>query len=343
VDISRSLKARALEEGAAFAGIAPAKSFPESAAYKKWIESGMHGGMDYMARNQDSRESIAAWYPEAKSVLVCAFAYADNSPRESGPGQGRVARYAALRDYHPELKSRMTAILDWIKTRVPEADGRIFVDTSPLLERLYARYAGLGWVGKNTMVISPEAGSYFFLAGLALNVLMEHDAPITDHCGSCTRCIDACPTQALTDGRVLDASRCIAYFTIEHKGPIPEAFRAKIGDWLMGCDICQEVCPWNRFANQSPIFPAALPQSLPLDEFTGMDKNYFQEKYGETPLSRPKLKGLVRNSLLAMGNSGEERHRPTLEKFAGGPDPVLSEQARWSLSRIATPAAGVRE
>ncbi|HVC09515.1 MAG TPA: tRNA epoxyqueuosine(34) reductase QueG [Elusimicrobiota bacterium] len=338
MDLSGLLKARALEEGAAFAGIAPAESFPESSAYKKWIESGMHGGMDYMARNQNSRENIAAWYPEAKSVLVCAFAYADNSPREPGPGKGRVARYAALRDYHPELKNRMTAILEWVKARVPGADGRIFVDTSPLLERLYARYAGLGWVGKNTMIISPTTGSYFFLAGLALNIEMPQDAPITDRCGSCARCIDACPTKALSADRVLDASRCIAYFTIEHKGRIPEEFRDQIGNWIMGCDICQEVCPWNRFSSQSPVFPSALPESLPLEEFPGMNKNSFQEKYGATPLSRPKLKGLIRNSLLAMGNSGEARHRPMLEKFAGDSDPVLSEQARWSLSRIAAAA-----
>ncbi len=334
MDISRALKARAEQAGAAFAGIAPAEPFPEAAAYKKWIDSGMHGSMDYMARNQDSREDIAAWYPEVKSVLVCAFSYADNAPRPADPGQGRVARYAALPDYHPELKRRMEEILSWLKARVPGADGRIFVDTSPLLERLYARYAGLGWVGKNTMVISPKAGSYFFLAGLAVNLTMEHDEPIADHCGSCARCIEACPTDALSAERVLDASRCIAYFTIEHKGAIPSEFRPKIGNWIMGCDICQEVCPWNRFAGPSPVFPPALPESLPLNEFPGMDKDSFRQKYGETPLSRPKLKGLVRNSLLAMGNSREAVYRPILEEFAANPDPILSEQAAWSLARI---------
>ncbi|MDE1977209.1 MAG: tRNA epoxyqueuosine(34) reductase QueG [Elusimicrobia bacterium] len=334
MDIPRALKARAAEAGAAFAGIAPAEPFPEAAAYKRWISSGMHGSMDYMARNQESRENIAAWYPEAKSVLVCAFAYAGNAQRQADAGQGRVARYAALPDYHPELKRRMEEILAWLKARVPEADGRIFVDTSPLLERLYARYAGLGWIGKNTMVISPKAGSYFFLAGLAVNIPMAHDEPAADHCGSCSRCIESCPTEALSEDRVLDASRCIAYFTIEHKGRIPAEFRSKIGNWIMGCDVCQEVCPWNRFAGQSAVFPPALPENLPLNEFPSMDKDSFRKKYGQTPLSRPKLNGLVRNSLLAMGNSRDASHRPILEEFAANPDPILSEQAAWSLARI---------
>ncbi len=339
MDIARLLKERALEAGAALAGIAPARAFPEFSAYQKWIEAGMHGGMDYMARNQESRENIASWYPEAKSVLVCAFAYADNAGRQAPAGHGRIARYAALKDYHPELKARMQGILEWLKSRRPEAAGRVFVDTSPLLERLYARYAGIGWVGKNTMIISPEAGSYFFLAGLAMNINLSPDSPITDHCGSCRRCIKACPTEALSEDRVLDASKCIAYFTIEHKGAIPAPFREKIGNWIMGCDICQEVCPWNRFAQRGPVFQDRMPHNLSLEALAGMDSQSFKKEYAKTPLSRPKLKGMLRNALLAMGNSGSAEHRPTLERFAGGADGVLREQAQWGLSRLKSTAA----
>lgn len=332
--LSEALKGRALESGADLAGIAPARPLPEAAAYQKWLEEGMQGSMDYMARNTESREDITHWYPEAKSVLVCGFSYADNSSRQAPPGHGRLARYAALPDYHPELKERMKGILLWLKERAPETDGRIFVDTSPLLERLYARYAGLGWVGKNTMLIAPRLGSYFFIAGIALNLELAFDQPTPDHCGTCNRCLEACPTDAFPEPKVLDAGRCIAYFTIEHRGKIPEEFRPGIGDWVMGCDVCQEVCPWNRFALAGPVFKPAIETSLPLEDLTGLDDSAFKKRFGHTPLSRAKRRGIARNALLAMGNSGDQAYRPALERFAQDPDPVLREQAAWSLARL---------
>ena len=375
-ELSQALKERALASGADLVGIAPAKPLPEAAAYLRWVEEGRQGAMEYMARNRRSREDITFWYPEAKSVLVCGFSYADNSKREAPPGQGRLARYAALPDYHPELKRRMQTVLDWFREAAPGSDGRVFVDTSPLLERLYARYAGLGWIGKNTMLIAPRLGSYFFLAGIALNRELVPEEPVPDHCGTCTRCLSACPTEAFPEERVLDASRCIAYFTIEHRGRIPEGFRPGIGSWVMGCDVCQEVCPWNRFALAGPVFerfPArasnhfrpsdtarecrlrtplgsglahppsagararspALPESIPLEELALMGEDEFKRRFGRTPLSRAKHRGIVRNALLAMGNSGDPGFKPVLERFACHPDPVLSEQAAWSLARLA--------
>ena len=297
----------------------------------------MQGTMDYMARNGESRRDITHWYPEAKSVLICGFSYAGESqPSRSIPGEGRLARYSVLPDYHPALKKMMKGILDWFKAAEPGADGRAFVDTSPLLERLYGRYAGIGWVGKNTMLIAPKLGSYYFLAGLALNRELACDEPVPDHCGTCRRCLDACPTDAFPDERVLDASRCIAYFTIEHRGSIPEGFRAGIGDWIMGCDVCQEVCPWNRFALAGRAFAPALETHLPLEALAGLDAKGFKARFGGTSVERAKRRGIIRNALLAMGNSRDHRYRSLLESCAEDPDPVLSEQARWSLSQLLT-------
>lgn len=332
-DLSAALKRRALEAGADLAGLAPAKPLPEASAYERWVQKGMQGTMDYMAKNAESRRDITFWYPEAKSVLLCGFSYSDNAPAAETEG-GRIARYAALPDYHPELKKRLEDILRWLKERVPEAEGKVFVDTSPLLERLYARYAGVGWVGKNTMLISPKLGSYFFLAGLALNLELACDEPAPDHCGTCNRCISACPTDAFPQERVLDASRCISYFTIEHRGSIPEEFRPGIGNWVMGCDICQEVCPWNRFAVSGNVFKPVIEAHQPLEELASLDDSTFRRRFKHTPLSRPKKRGLVRNALLAMGNSQDPKHRSTLERYQKHPDPVLSEQAAWSLSRL---------
>jgi epoxyqueuosine reductase len=332
--LAEALKRRAREAGADLAGIAPARPLAEAAAYSKWIADGRQAEMQYMARNADSREDITKWYAEAKSVLVCGFSYSGpdaNPPRE---GRGRLARYAALPDYHPEIKRRLGEVLDWLKTAAPGADGRIFVDTSPVLERLYARYGGLGWVGKNTMLISPKKGSFFFLAGIALNLDLPHDAAETDHCGSCTRCIDACPTDAFPEPRVLDANKCIAYFTIEHRGEIPDAMRPGVGDWILGCDVCQDVCPWNRFSRAGSAFGAPEETSLPLADLSRLTAQEFKSRFGATPVSRPKRRGFLRNVALAMGNERAPRHRPDLERLAADADPVVAEQARWSLAQL---------
>ncbi len=335
--LASALKAQAREHGADLCGIAPARALPESRAYVDWLAAGRQGGMDYMARGVESRQDIVRWYPGAKSVLLCGFSYSDGAADEKTPGAGRVARYARLPDYHPQLKRRLESVLAWLKDLRPGADGRVFVDTSPLLERLYARYAGLGWVGKNTMLIAPRLGSYFFLAGLAVNVALPADEPAADHCGSCARCLEACPTDAFPAARVLDAGRCISYLTIENKGPIAPELRQATGDWIMGCDVCQEVCPWNRFARAGSAFEKALPPSLDLGELAAMPPARFKERFGGTPLSRPKRRGMLRNALLAMGNSGDDRFRPLLEAFLDDPDPVLAEQAAWSLRRLAAP------
>lgn len=292
--------------------------------------------MDYLARNAESRRDIRAWMPEAKSVLMCGFSYGDPGGR-AGPeeGKGRVARYAVRPDYHQILRDRMNAVRDWLKAAVPGSHAVAFSDMSPILERSYARAAGLGWQGKNAMLIGPRLGSYFLLAGLATTVDLPSDSAAPDHCGSCRRCLDACPTDAFPRERVLDASKCVAYFTIETKGAIPEGFRAGVGDWVYGCDACQEVCPWNRFeAPARALPPANVPAALPLEELAGPASAGVRARLKGLPVARAVRKRLTRNALLAMGNSGLPRFKPILESFAAGGDAMLAEQARWSLRRL---------
>ena len=303
----------------------------------------MHAGMAYLARDPSARESITRWFPAARSVILLGFSYAGPPSKTpaggGGPdlgrgGAGRFARYALCDDYHPALKAKARELLAWLQTERPGTKGKVFVDTSPVLERLYARWAGLGWVGKNTMLLSPSLGSLFFLAGFAVDAELEPDQPVTDHCGACRRCLDACPTGAFAAPRVLDASRCIAYFTIEHRGEVPRSFREGVGDWVFGCDVCQDACPFSRFARMNPVFRPRLPERAPLEELAALDEKGFEERYGATPVERAGVDGLKRNALLAMGNSGETRFVPVLERFAGDRDPVLAEQARASLDRL---------
>lgn len=337
--LAAALKARARQEGADLAGIAAAAPPPDAAAYDAFVAAGMHGEMDYLARNADSRRDIRAWMPEARSVLLCGFSYGDPAAKPApAPGLGRVARYAVRPDYHELLRARMNRVRDWLKAAVPGSHAVAFSDMSPILERSYARAAGLGWQGKNAMLIGPRLGSYFLLAGLAMSVEVPADSAEPDHCGTCRLCLDACPTDAFPRERVLDASKCVAYFTIEAKGPVPEGFRAGVGDWVYGCDVCQDVCPWNRFEKPARALPPAkIATELPLDELAGPKSEGLRARLKGLPVARAVRRRLTRNALLAMGNSGLARFRPILERYARGTDELLAEQARWSLARL--PAA----
>jgi len=296
----------------------------------------MHGEMDYMARNADSRRDIRAWMKDAKSVLMCGFSYGGAPPSEPAPGMGRVARYATRSDYHEILREKMRALGNWLATEVPGLHAVPFSDMSPILERSYASAAGLGWQGKNTMLLGSDLGSYFLIAGLGLNIDLPADSAGPDQCGTCTKCLDACPTDAFPSAYKLDASKCIAYFTIESKGKIPEAFREGIGDWVYGCDICQEVCPWNRFEKPARVLPPPkIATELPLEELAGPASAGVRARLKGLPIARAVRKRLTRNALLAMGNSRLPRYRPILESYSVDADPVLAEQARWSLARLA--------
>lgn len=296
----------------------------------------MHGEMDYMARNTDSRRDIRAWMKDAKSVLMCGFSYGEpGAPHAPKEGHGRVARYAVRKDYHEVLREKMRSLGNWLATEVPGLHAVPFCDMSPILERSYASAAGLGWQGKNTMLLGADLGSYFLIAGLGLDIELPADSSGPDRCGTCTKCLDACPTGAFPGAYTLDASKCIAYFTIETKGAIPEGFREGVGDWVYGCDVCQEVCPWNRFEKPARVLPPAkVATELPLEELAGPASAGLRARLKGLPVARAVRKRLTRNALLAMGNSRLERFRPILEEHAAGPDPVLAEQARWSLVKL---------
>lgn len=292
--------------------------------------------MAYMSRNTESRRDIRAWMKDAKSVLMCGFSYGEPGARSSSKeGRGRLARYATRADYHEILRGRMNEVGDWLSTSVPGARAVAFCDMSPILERAYANAAGLGWQGKNTMLLAGNIGSYFLLAGLAMNIDLPGDSAGPDRCGTCTKCLDACPTDAFAGAHVLDASKCISYFTIESKGTIPEPFREGIGDWVYGCDVCQDVCPWNRFEKPARALPPPkISTEIPLEELAGPASAGLRSRLKGLPVMRAVRKRLTRNALLAMGNSGLERYRPILKRYAADADPMLAEQARWSLGRL---------
>jgi epoxyqueuosine reductase len=268
---------------------------------------------------------------------MLAFSYPSGRSTALVPS-GRLARYAVVQDYHKEIRGRLKRLLAWFTEEAsPGSAGRLFVDTSPVLERLYARRAGLGWIGKNALLLSEALGSYLFLGGIATDRDLAPDCPVPDGCGDCTLCMKSCPTGALVSPRVIDAGRCIACWTIERsREPVPEPLRAGFGDRIFGCDACQEACPYNREpgAPRSAVFERRLPGSLPLDEVLSASPADFRARFAGTPVLRAGWDGLLRSALLAAGNSGDARLAPLIERSAASEDPVIVEQARWSLARI---------
>ena len=253
----------------------------------------MHAGMGYMERNQDRRKDIQKILPEAKSIISVALNYYREPT--TVPKEYKVARYALGKDYHNVMAKKLKQLWREIKKFAPEAEGRWYVDTGPVLERAIAEQAGIGWIGKNTMLISKKIGSWFFLGEILSTLDLKPDAPATYHCGSCTACIDACPTNALEPG-VLDARRCISYWTIEHRGDFPEEIKPKLGNHLFGCDICQEVCPWNRKrvdSKEERFTPLPFPSLNDLVDFTEGD---YQDRFQGRPLKRATREGLIRNA-----------------------------------------------
>jgi epoxyqueuosine reductase len=301
------LKAQALGLGFDLAGITQLGPAETSAVFERWLEDGHHGSMDYLRRGAELRQDTTRPEPGMLSAVVVGLDYGGRSP--SGP----IARYARGDDYHRVMWDRLETLLEWVRTeRGAAVHGRAYVDTGPILERDLARRAGLGWFGKNAMLIHPKQGSYFFIGSLFLDLALAPDAPFTsDHCGSCTRCLTSCPTEAFPAPGVLDARRCIAYLTIEHRGPIPEEFHTAIGEHLFGCDVCQEVCPWNvRFASppptDGPLAPraalattdaAALARAL-----LTLDATTYRERFHDSAMSRAKIDGLQRNAEIVRRN-----------------------------------------
>jgi epoxyqueuosine reductase len=346
------IKVAAKKAGFDVCGIAPVGGNPELAYFSEWIAAGHAGEMRYLKSRNDAgelkRSSLQAAAPWARSVVVCAINYNSDQPYSTeyqDKSRGWISRYAwGQQDYHELLLARLRTLEQAIKETSGEKDFRswCYVDTGPIVERVLAKYAGVGWQGKNTCIINQEMGSWLFLGVILTSIELTPDLPAPDRCGSCTRCLDACPTDAFVAPYKLDASRCISYLTIEKRGSIPEELRAAMGNHIFGCDICQDVCPWNREAAVSqaaeflPSPELVNPALAWLAEMTSED---FRATFKGSPVKRAKHSGLRRNAAIAMGNSGDPTFVPQLEKLADDEDDSVAEHARWALERLK--AAGV--
>jgi epoxyqueuosine reductase len=334
------IKAQAYALGFDLAGIAPlgpAGTFP---AFEKWLSRGMAGEMNWLQRDAALRRDMRLPKRGARSAIVVALDYGGREP------SGTLARYARGRDYHAVMKERLYALLGWLEGEYgARVAGRPYVDTGPILERDLARLAGLGWFGKNTMLIHPRRGSFLFLGALFVDLELETDAPFSEeHCGTCRRCIDACPTSAIADEGVLDATRCISYLTIEKRGAIPVEWRRSIGTLVYGCDICQDVCPWNvRFAREArdpDLMTGSLESSPDPVALLRMDAEAFQRRFGGTAVTRAGRQGLSRNAAVALGNRGSPGDAGALAScLVEEPDPVVRAHAAWALGALGTPEA----
>jgi epoxyqueuosine reductase len=344
-------------------GIAPAEPPPHAGFLREWLGRGYAGEMAWIGRRAAEREDPRRVLPGARSVVMVAVVYdspaqpeehaarirerAASSPvaaSKAEASKGLVARYAGGRDYHHVLLERLAALEREVGALAPGAKTRRYVDTGPLLERPLAARAGLGWVGKNTLLIHPALGSYLFLGAVLTDLALAPDEPEPDHCGSCRACLDACPTDAFPEPYVLDASRCLSYTTIELRGEIPEPLRAAQADWVFGCDVCQEVCPWNlRSKRRVPADAGGLRAALAaqpawrgpaLAWLLELGPGDFDRAAAGTALTRTKWRGLLRNALVAAGNSGDASLLPLLRRHAAGEDALLAEHARWAIERI---------
>jgi epoxyqueuosine reductase len=314
--------------------------------YQAWIEAGRHAGMDYLAREDAiaKRGDPRLILPDCQSILVLGTTYPTHTGEIFSNSGFRIATYALGTDYHSVFNERCTAMIQAIETHLgSDFPHRFYTDTGPLLERELAQRAGLGWIGKNTCLIHPKHGSYFLLAEILLGLNLQPDLPFTpDHCGSCTRCIDACPTHCILPDRTLDASRCISYLTIEHKGSISNDVRPLLGDWLFGCDICQQVCPWNiRFSKQNadPAFqlrPAL--QDAQLGDFLRLASGSWRISLRDSPLERPRRRGLVRNAAVVAGNQADPGLIADLTYVLHhDPEPLARAHAAWALGQYDSP------
>jgi epoxyqueuosine reductase len=341
--LEERLKQQAHTLGFELVGIAPATEADGFDRLRHWLQSGFAGTMTYMQRHDSARRHPASILPEVRSVIVVAMNYCPAKEREPSHQQrnhGRISRYARGRDYHDVLRERLNHLLDWLRQECPDCLGRGVVDTAPLLERDFARRAGLGWFGKNTMLLNKRLGSYFFIGALLTNLELTPDAPHTsNHCGTCTACLDACPTQAFVAPGMLDARRCISYLTIEHRGEVPVELRAGLGDWLFGCDVCQEVCPWNRKAppGQEPqLQGSAQMERIDLIDVLGLSDEEFRRRFRGTALLRTERRGLLRNAALVLGNTGDSEALPALRRALEDHEELVREAARWAVHQIET-------
>ncbi len=339
--IEQRIRDNAAELGFVACGFARADAAPHvGEGLREWLAAGNHGEMGWMEARADERASPAGLWREANSLIALAMSYAPASDPLVLAGErsrGRISVYAQGGDYHKTVKKALKALARFIVDAAP-SELKVFVDTAPVMEKPLSAAAGIGWQGKHTNLLSREHGNWLFLGIIYTTLALEPDAPASDHCGTCTRCITACPTGAIEAPHRLNARKCISYLTIEHPGPIPHEYRAAMGNRIYGCDDCLAVCPWNRFAEAAEANRAFLPRAelaAPrLGDLLALDDAGFRSMFSGSPIKRIGVARLIRNCLIAAGNSGDSALRASVERHAASNDPVVAEAAAWALARL---------
>ncbi len=335
---SERIKSLAREIGFDDCRVAAAAEAPHAGEFRRWIDDGRHGDMAWLARAPERRCDPRVVLPGCRSVLCLALNYFSPDPfddTQSAPPPYRIARYALNDDYHPIIE-KLLAALDGAM-RALGGTQRCYVDYGPVLEHDFASASGIGWTGKSCIQVHPQLGTWFFLAEILTTLDLPPDPPFGDHCGTCSRCMAACPTGAITAPRQLDARRCISYLTIEHKGPVPEALRPAIGNRIYGCDTCLDVCPWNRFAEISRQARFHARETIfghSLRDFLALNDDSFRSLFARSPVKRIKLPRFLRNVCIALGNTGNTDDLPALQCAARHPDPLVAEHARWAVKNL---------
>jgi epoxyqueuosine reductase len=343
-EITRELKLQAEKLEFSLVGVTPAVASAGGHRLDEWLAAGYAGQMKYLADRREAYRHPRHVLDGVRSIVMLTMNYRTDDPSDVPERFGRVSRYAwGEADYHDVIHARLHSLADFLTHRVPTARVRGVVDTAPLMERELAQAAGLGWIGKNTLLLNRQAGSWFFLAAMLTDLELAYDAQhATDHCGSCRACLDACPTQAFPQPFVLDASRCISYLTIELREQVPIDLRAGVGDWLFGCDVCQTVCPWNSHAprsNEEVFLPHADTNPIELTSLFFLDDDAFRARFRRTPLWRPRRRGLLRNAALVLGNRPVQAALPALCRGLEDVESLVRGASAWALGNFTTPTA----
>ena len=335
--LTADIRNEALKIGFAKAGFSPAGETPYAEYFRNWLQGGLHGEMRYLERQAEKRGNPELILPGVRSVVVTALNYYIGEDHPAPPLAGRISRYAFGADYHSAVMDRLENLLRFIKSAVPEANGRCYADTGPVMEKVWGAETSIGWIGKHSGLVSHELGTRFFIGVILLDISLEYDEKNKALCGSCRRCMDACPTGALVAPYRLDARKCLSYLTIEFRGSIPPELRPLAGNRIFGCDECQNACPWNRFAVKTTVWeltPRKENLAPGLLDMAGLSREAFERRFAESPVLRATRDGFVRNVMIALGNSRSAEAIPALKAALTDPSPLVCEHAEWALKEL---------